>query len=260
MTEITCKICGKPTIRKSYSQKYCFDCSNNADRARKLKWAKEHYSSVDRDKQRVDGKMIRPYRAMAGAIRNKTIDKGNAVWTKMKKFNEDYGLLFRFSVPFDQNYSKNALWRTCNRGHVYLRQEAKALRAELIYKIKEAGITWRVNKVHLDILVQKKNMRGDAINMIDSIADAIKIGINLDDNWFCIDKLDWEIVKENPKIFIGIKQKNCDEYPCSYCGKFLPLESFSKNKYARFGISSECRECLALARKLAKENKDKTTA
>jgi uncharacterized Zn-finger protein len=93
------------------------------------------------------------------------------------------------------------------------------------------------NKVWIDIFVQKPDHRGDAINFVDLIADAIKVAIGIDDRWFSIRRVDWQIVKENPRIFIGIGQQDLfDSKICSYCGRILPEKNFSKS-------GRECREC-----------------
>ncbi len=164
-------------------------------------------------------------------------------------------LIYRFTVPFDQNYSKNAIYRTGAHGHIYIREQVRSLRETIAFEVKSSGVKWRVNKVYLDIFVQKPHHRTGAINVLDTIADAIKKGIGLDDTWFAVRRLDWEVVKHEPKIFIGISQENEDRYPCSYCGLMQPFEEYTKNRSARYGISLECRSCTKEARKRVKEAK-----
>ena len=252
ISAISCIMCKKMTPARSFSQKYCAECSEIANSKRKIKWAKKNPEKIEITRK-THNYNTSPYRKSAGIERSKDIPHGGFAWTAQEDIlPTDVDIGFRLTVPFTHQYSKNAIYSLNGRGHVYIRDEVRALKNNLIEQIKLSGVKWRVNKVYLDILVQKPDMRGDAINVIDTIADAVKKGIDLDDNWFCIRRLDWEIVKINPKIFIGISQRNYDEYPCSYCGKFLSFDCFTKNRNSRFGINSECRDCLRDARKLAR--------
>jgi hypothetical protein len=100
------------------------------------------------------------------------------------------------------------------------------------------------NKVWIDILVQKPNHKGDAV----------KDTLPVDDRWFCIRRLDWEIVKDNPRLFVGIGQEsdeNCQV--CSCCGQIKPFLEFNRRKYHRLGIGRECRERRRMGRVLAKK-------
>ena len=120
----------------------------------------------------------------------------------------------------------------------------------IVHRLREAtkGIMVYRNKVWIDIFVQKPDHRGDAINFLDLIADAIKEAIGIDDRWFSIRRIDWQIVKEKPRIFIGIGQDEQDLFDakiCSYCGRILPEKCFGKSK-------RECRECTS--EKKFKEN------
>ena len=96
------------------------------------------------------------------------------------------------------------------------------------------GISVVQNKVWIDILAQKPNHKGDAINVVDLVCDAIQEGCGVDDRWFCIRHLDWEIVKSNPRLFIGIGQaSDVPVQVCSSCGVALPFECFTKERLSR---------------------------
>lgn len=100
------------------------------------------------------------------------------------------------------------------------------------------------NRVWLDILVQKPNQRGDAVNFVDLICDAAKSAIGIDDRWFSIRRLDWQIVKDDPKIYIGIGQEDVPAVQaCSSCGRLLPFSEFHKNTRLQNGVSRNCKEC-----------------
>jgi hypothetical protein len=92
--------------------------------------------------------------------------------------------------------------------------------------------------------VQKPDARGDALNVIDAVSDAIKGVLGVDDRWYSVKRLDWQIVKDDPQIYIGISQKSDgDKRICSYCGRILTLDMFWKDKSNRMGVGRECKEC-----------------
>ena len=165
----------------------------------------------------------------------------------------------RFSIPFDYAISKNHIWAATKRGHVYLRQEHRAYRDSVILLTRDILKNQEIknNRVWLDILVQKPDHRGDAINVLDGVCDALKEAIGLDDRWFCIRRLDWEVVKQDPQLYIGIGQERVEDCQiCSYCGRLLPFTDFSKNKNTRNGVARACRECVSAAAKALKSKKN----
>jgi hypothetical protein len=101
-------------------------------------------------------------------------------------------------------------------------------------KLKNAmrgGESFYRGKVWLDILVQKPNNRGDAVNLLDSICDVVKEAIGIDDRYFSIRRLDWEIVKKDPLIYIGIGQEISEHhFCCTYCGRMVPESEKSAHK------------------------------
>jgi hypothetical protein len=114
------------------------------------------------------------------------------------------------AVPFSYGYSKNRIYRYSRRG-IYKNEVGTALRDGLAWQIRvelsqHKNIVFRPHKVYLDILVQKPDMRDDAINVLDLFADAIKDAIGVDDRWFSIRRLDWEI-KRGGNIYLTISQE-----------------------------------------------------
>lgn len=109
-----------------------------------------------------------------------------------------------------------------------------------------ADIEVKQNKLWIDMFVQKPTHRGDAANFVDMVCDAVKDGIGLDDRWFSIREVDWEIVKKDPKLFIGFGQReDFDVRICSSCGRPLTPDNFQKASGLPLGVGRNCRDCLA---------------
>lgn len=116
------------------------------------------------------------------------------------------------STPFTWDWSKNKMWKATRFGRLYLNPKTKQLIDFLIYQIriemrKNKIIFFKKKKVYLSIYAEIENHRGDALNLLDTIADAVKEGIGIDDRWFAIKLLDWEIKKDG-KINIEIFQQS----------------------------------------------------
>jgi hypothetical protein len=154
--------------------------------------------------------------------------------------------MLRVAVPFDYAASKNHIYALTGAGHVALRRESKAKRSEIALALRQGLGNRNVahNKVWIDILVQKPNHRGDAVNVVDLVCDAVKDALPVDDRWFCLRRVDWEIVKEHPQLIIGVGQEtDVDAQVCSDCGQIKPLSDFHKNRDSRLGIGRQCRDC-----------------
>lgn len=151
------------------------------------------------------------------------------------------------SIPYTPNVSKNRRWSSNGQGFVFLTQAVREFQANLVEHIRECvkDLPVKNAKVWLSIFVQKPNHKSDAINSIDTICDAVKKGIGVDDNWFCIDRVDWEIQKHDPHIYLKIAQESaCDMLACSSCGVVSAADTFPPKKNGPFGRSRVCRECL----------------
>lgn len=246
---ITCAGCGTETPRRGPTQKYCEPCSAKRDAKRKREWAAKHRRPADPEetRQRRERKMSRV------KANGKTLSTENAEsisWPTT--YAPDLRWQIRTAVPFDYGYSKNAVWRYSTHGHVYMRSQARSLRDALAWRLKNVtkGIEIFEGKIWIDIFVQKPNHKGDAINVVDTVCDAVKDAIPVDDNWYSIRRLDWQVVKTNPRLFVGIGQEADQHYRiCSHCGRELPLASFRRRKSARLGRGRACKECLSTPRK-----------
>jgi Holliday junction resolvase RusA-like endonuclease len=233
---IICQQCGKETAKTGAIQKYCKECSRARDVERKAKWAKDNPLLRTPEQNKVNREKTKSRNIERGLEINKTTAENISHFPDV-----DLQWLVKIAIPFTYSASKNHLWATTNKGHVYRRTESNAVQNEIILRLKSAvsGVKIYRNKIWLDIFVQKPDHRGDAINVLDMVADAVKEAIGIDDRWFSIRRIDWQIVKQNPRIFIGIGQDEQDLFDaklCSYCGRILPEEKFSKT-------GRECREC-----------------
>lgn len=248
-----CKICKKAIRKKNHFQKYCQECSSKKDLQRKVRPAtdeakklKRRYSVMTEEEkaQRLAGSKNSQQRAEAEAVGNrineayKTTRIIGSPWAT-KPRHPKHGVWV--TVPFSLDFSKNRIYSIAAKsGHVFLRQEAKRTRAEITHLIKEqlSGERFYKGKVWVDIFVQKPSYRSDAINVIDSVCDAIKVAIGVDDTWFCIGKLDWEIAKKEPKLFLHVWQDiSEDHFICPSCGRVLPISTYSRGR-------KPCVDCL----------------
>jgi hypothetical protein len=99
--------------------------------------------------------------------------------------------------------------------------------------------------VWIDLFLFKKpTQQIDAINVVDTVCDAIKIGIGVDDVWFSIRRLDWSVVRDNPIMWIGIGQDtNIEHRICSTCKRYLEIGEFPINSGRRGGVNQYCNDC-----------------
>jgi hypothetical protein len=162
--------------------------------------------------------------------------------------------LCRFSIPFSYAASKNHIYAMRYAGHVALRRESREFRQRIIDAATQIRQRQRLvqAKVWIDLLIQKPNHKGDAVNVLDLVCDGLKAGLGIDDRWFCIRRLDWQIIKHDPKLIIGVGQVDAeDQSVCSHCGRILGLERFHRNRHHPLGIGRACKDCRSTGRKLA---------
>lgn len=242
-----CLACGQDTIFRSPLDKYCRPCAPRKDAARKLAWQQlqPHVSVPLTAEQRQERRIREAARRDAGRAASVEA-KQSMFW--MAEDGPDLSRICRIAIPFDVALSKNAMWSMARgSNYVFASHKHKQLRASIeglfVKAVVEQGRFFH-GKVWLDILVQKPSHRVDAVNMLDGICDAVKEAIGIDDNWFAIRRLDWQIVKENPMIYIGIGQEILEDHQaCSYCGGILPLPMFGARKHGKMGRSTVCLVC-----------------
>ena len=234
---LVCSKCGAVAVKRSAMQKYCEPCSTTRDLERKRLWARDHpVPGRTRDRSAVSAK---------GAAINAGETRLLTDWSAQPTLN----WLVKVKFPFDWSASKNHIFAVRKAGHVALRGESRNYRTALSMMIKAAlkGRKVEPNKVWLEIFVQKPNHRGDAANFVDLICDAVKDAIGVDDRWFSIRQLEWQITKTDPHIFLTIGQEDPRAAQvCSPCGRILTLDAFHRNAAAQNGVGRICKECASV--------------
>lgn len=243
---IECGDCGATTIKKSASQRYCKPCSEKRDLQRKATY------------QNAKGKQLYDARQTQwGAIGTTlSLDEQLNVVTSTPAM-PSMAWYKRVEMPFSWAGSKNHLFASTQRGHVYMREESRYMRSKLTSLIYEAAkdVNLVQNKLWIDIYVQKPSQKGDAVNFVDMVCDAVKDGLALDDRWFSLRSVDWQIAKFEPKLFVGIGQETAvNVQACSSCGRLLTFDYFQKNRALANGIGRNCRDCQATTRNSKKRN------
>lgn len=237
---ILCSGCGAPTPKLSPTQKWCSACAVKAHIKTRNVWRK-----ANTPREVVAARIKR----RAQQITQQGREINDATMTHLGDRDRELvpAWIVRVAVPFDSKASKNALYRMRGPGNIRLREEVKSYRDLIGYRVKEAMANQPVkhNKLWLDIFIQKDTNRCDAVNFVDTICDAIKRVIPLDDRWYAIQRLDWEIVKEKPRIIISLMQEEGveDAKVCVSCGRIVPLTGFYKSRTERNGVSANCKAC-----------------
>lgn len=235
-----CFSCQK-TIDAPYGpQKYCAECSRKINWARKNEWARRHHKETWQ-KRRV--KSAEEYSARRSLLKKLGSDESAK---SAKGILWDSNMLpvlvneLKLKIPFTYALSKNFQWGYHQAGYVHLRSEARAARDGLTAAIVAAKPSFVQGKIWVDICVQKPEQRGDAVNFVDAICDAVKKGIGIDDRWFSLRRVDWQVVKEDPWIIVSIGQEYTEPHNiCSYCGALKHFSKFTGKKK----IGKECRDC-----------------
>ena len=114
------------------------------------------------------------------------------------------------TVPWTASLSKNAQWR--HRGtRVYTTDAAETAREAVGWQLRAALQGRRFQpraKIWLEFFVRRNTLKGDPINVVDAMADAVKGAVGIDDNVFAIARLDWELVPDaDPSVTLAIWQE-----------------------------------------------------
>lgn len=252
-----CADCGDVFKKTSPVHKYCAKCSEERSRERGRIWARNNYS--------YDPESARPIRQKK---QSEVIARGVRISRKFTSGiachqEPELAWLVRLKIPFTFALSKNHVYSP-HGWHVRNRQSRNEQSALIESRIRDSvtrdGCSLVVpGKVWIDIFVQKPAHRGDATNFVDHICDAVKRGIGVDDRWFAIRRVDWEICKHNPQIFIGIGQEVREPHQaCSSCGRLLTYDNFRKSSHCKNGVMRNCRDCLRIPRQRSTKKATKT--
>lgn len=240
---IVCEECGTETKRTGTMQRFCPECSNKRSLAMKSKWAKENPQVKTTAQKRKNYELVSSRRIQRGLSTNRECVQEFS-WQPFSGMEMSWQVTVQ--VPFSYAMSKNHAAAFVKAGHLYLRSESKAMKKLIsdVVTLAVAGLPVVHNKVWLAMMVQKESHRGDAINVIDLVADSIKHVLKVDDRWFCISCVDWMIVKDSPQLILSIGQQSPDpSQVCSYCGRILPYTEFHSNKNHATGFGRECVSC-----------------
>lgn len=167
------------------------------------------------------------------------------------------------TIPWSSFLSKNSR-NNVARSRVYTPKEVKEVQDNITRLFSELDREWFDTKTWLGIHVQMATRKSDAINVLETVADGVKKGIGIDDKWFSIDNLDWQLLPTNPEVTIQIWQE-ADEHErvCPTCLEILPLTrgDFGVSVKGWRGFAGVCRPCasknVSARRKLLKEKENK---
>ena len=156
-------------------------------------------------------------------------------------------------LPFDSGWSKNRMHMP--KAGTYGRRlspEARARREALAVMMRaelaQAGHPVNLRPLWLSIHVAKADHRCDALNVLDVVADAIQDATGLNDRWYSLLGLTWEIRPAEPELYVGIGQQGTqDVAACGLCGRLLPLDDFHRSKGGREDRASRCKQCASKA-------------
>lgn len=235
-----CRLCEKPFVAMWARQIYCAPCQEVRKSTLRLQGIKRTDEAKTAAYQAVAISSSKQKKVLAGAF-----EPPSCAWQ------------VSFKVPFTNSASKNRRWAQMAGGRgVFIPADVLNYTSLICAETRSALRDQKVyeNKVWLSFFVQKPDHKSDAVNIVDTFCDAIKTVIGVDDRWFSIATLDWEIKKHEPCVFVRIGQEDCfDARACSHCGEILPIEHFHSNKGDRLGRGRECRECKAVVTAKRKE-------
>ena len=251
---IICESCGVTTPKRGNGkQKYCVPCSEAKAQERKARHLVEYRKRHAVRARTSDlGRANTEHVKLAGQAR--VVERPSLSAVHGKHVGCEW--LARIVVPFSYAASKNFIYGVGSEGHVFLRKKSTAFRQEVTLRVVEAvrNVPLVQNKLWLDIYVEKPDHKGDAVNVVDLVCDAVKDATGLDDRWYSIRRLDWAIVKNSPRLIIGLSQDSAENVQaCSACGRLLVFSAFTKKANTTNGIDRVCRDCRSEGRRLARE-------
>ncbi len=130
------------------------------------------------------------------------------------------GLRLRVELPFSVHLLKNHA-HTLRR---HLTTEARAARQGVVDAVQAARVSgqrrrWPSRKTWLEIAAWKPSHHPDAINLLDGIADSVKVALGLDDRWFSVRRLDWGVDRLEPRVLLIVETDSWeDQVVCEGCG------------------------------------------
>ncbi len=227
----TCVDCGCKFMAKVARMTRCNTCQRKRDAEYFVEWRK-----INPDwKKRRANRQKEYNRIRAAAARSMLVEKKVVMPERI-----GVTALERFIISWDAGLSKNELYGR-KPGAIFLRDRARKLKQAIISMVVlKTGGRWPVGKIWVDIIVQKDSQKADAVNVVDILCDAIKDGIGVDDKWFSLGLVDWEVSKIAPKIVFQIYRYHSEpKRVCYSCGEVRDASEFWKRSAG--GMCLRCR-------------------
>lgn len=159
------------------------------------------------------------------------------------QYDSEKGHGVRVVLPFTRDFSKNNM-ATMNGRIVRMKRMRDAMQT-LTEEVVLLGHKFYQGKIWLDITIYQPDHFGDALNYIDAFADAIQKAIGINDRWYAIKSLNWQINKSEPRLEIWILQNNKEHHAiCQFCGVEKKFSDFNEatqrrlNKQVEIGSGS----------------------
>lgn len=248
-----CRKCEVVFERRSYVHVFCDSCAEWRGRYKKARWQKEQDEKFGSSARQQPSSEVR-----ARQLRKKEacseIGLKNAKGETALPDRSNAVKAIRIDFPNDGYLSKNSLINigmVSGKPYPYVRKDIKKRKEVIGFLIRSQlrSFCWPRSKTFIDIMVQKHMVGTDAINVVDTVCDAIKIGLEVDDEWFCIGMLDWEVVKKDPKVFVQVSTYSTEhQRVCGFCWQIKPYAQFGKHSQNIFGISNQCISCSSFIR------------
>lgn len=255
---ITCQKCGAEVLRAGFP-KYCVPCSATASAERhKEANAKYHAANVKERNEagRIYASKMNPLKKSAMIRAGAMLSESDSLSFETPK--PEYQWQTRFWVPFTYAASKNHIYGFGH--HMHKRAESREIQDAIGFAAKSSlrGLKVVQAKIWIGIIVEKPNHKGDAVNVVDLVCDALKGAIGVDDRWFSIAFVDWRINKNEPRLMIQIGQEASEDMlACSHCGRVMSLDRFANHRGSSSfqGKGRNCLECTSLSQKILRKEK-----
>ncbi|HKZ60548.1 MAG TPA: hypothetical protein VJ547_11995 [Candidatus Thermoplasmatota archaeon] len=249
---IICMECGKRAPRRSPYHMYCAVCRPEVN-YRLWRAATRRRRKKDPGMDRRNAEWRRnAYDAAKGYGRQKNL---TTTTSPMKFFRRPGPNLIAYhcvSFPFLPVLSKNRMYGRAANNHnrIYMRDNHRLARDGLEVAISSSlnGTRPPTGKIWIDLFVQKPSMNTDAVNFVDAVCDALAKVTGVDDRWYSIRSLDWEIVHENPCLYVGFGwEHETEQCSCLACGRlFEPAKGAGR----KVGSRRSCLDCWEAGKKL----------
>jgi len=220
-----CVNCQKEYERKN-AREYCPECS------KLIKIALSRKRNHEYDLRR--GKQLKREKHQ----QRRAIAREESANNEITEYDSTQGHGIVVVVPFTRDFSKNKIM-VANGRIIRLKKTNDAM-ALLRDEIAEINHKFYQAKIWLDINIFQPDHMGDALNYVDTFADAIQNAIEINDRWYAIKNLNWQIDKANPRLVLRILQNAKEHHAiCQFCGTEKPFSAFNEATQKRLNAQIE---------------------